>query len=43
MNDIIDKFLLVLDKFMPEIILYNQGLPIVLVAIYKKERKNTKV
>ena len=42
MNDIINKFLLVGDKFMPEIILYNQGLPIVLVGHLQKIKKEYK-
>ena len=42
MNDIINKFLLAGDKFMPETILDNQGLPIVLVDHLQKINKEYK-
>ena len=42
MNDIINKFLLVGDKFMPEMHLRQPGLPTVLVDHLQKI-KNTKV
>ena len=42
MNDISNKFLLVGDKFMPEMHLRHQGLPIVLVDHLQKLKKEYK-
>ena len=42
MNDIINKFLLAGDKFMPEIHLKNHNLPTVLVEHLLKTKKKSK-
>ena len=42
MNDIINKFLLAGDKFMPEIYLKQPGLLVVHVGCLLKKRKNSK-
>ena len=41
MNEIINKFLVAGDKFMPEMHLRQTGFTY--IAIYKKERKNTNI
>ena len=43
MNEIVNKFLLTGEKFMPKMLLKCLDLHIVCGTIYKKQRKNTKI
>ena len=43
MNEIVNMFLLAGDKFMREMHLRQPDLRIVLVDLYKKQRKNSKI